>query len=406
MLIVTMYFPPAAGGGAQRPLKLAAHLPSLGVETHVLTPDDAKWVQRDETARPPPAAHVHRVRNCGPRTRLRGREVEAARGAGRLFAECRMLPRRALVPDAEIVWALAAIPAAVQLVRRHAIDVVMTTSPPASLHLVGAAARRLTAARWIADLRDPIVSSPFRRAELRGELALGRLIARRADAVIAASGGIADEIRGLGCTGEVAVIQNGCDAEDFEGLTYQAADHFRITHTGSFLSRRDPRPFLEALRLSSADIVARFVGDFRSSDLAYAREIGVRDRIVPMAFVPRREALALQRNSEALLLLVPDAKGRGRAVLTAKLFEYLAARRPILAAVPVDGEAARLLRPTGAATIVSPDDVTGMTAALADFELRWRTGVLNVPPLSPELQAGLSGRAVAEGVAAVVRSLA
>lgn len=406
ILIVTMYFPPAGGGGAQRSLKLAAHLPSLGVETHVLTPDDSKWVQQDNTAPLPPAAQVHRVRNYGPRTRLRGREVEAAQAGDRLLAELRLLPRRALVPDAEVVWALAAIPAAVQLLRRHAIDVVLTTSPPVSLHLIGAAGQRLTRARWIADLRDPIVSSPFRRAELRGEAAVARLVARRADAVIAASKGIADEMGRVGRANGITVLQNGCDSDAFVGITYQPSDQFRITHTGSFLSRRDPRPFLQALCDSSPDIVARFVGDLRPSDLAYAREIGVDDRVVSLPFVPHREALALQRDSEALLLLIPDANGRGQTVLTAKLFEYVAARRPILAAVPVDGEAAGLLRETGAATIVAPADVAGITAALAGFERRWRAGMLDVPPLAGELEARLSGRAVAEGVAAVSRSLA
>ena len=323
-----------------------------------------------------------------------------------MLAELRLLPRRALVPDAEVVWALAAIPAVVRLLRRHAIDVVLTTSPPVSLHLVGAAAQRLTRARWIADLRDPIVSSPFRRAELRGEAALARLVARRADAVIAASHGIADEMRRLGRTDGITVLQNGCDSDAFAGLTYRPSDRFRITHTGSFHSRRDPQPFLRALRGSSPDIVARFVGDLRPSDLAYAREIGVDNRVVSLPFVPHRQALALQRDSEALLLLIPDADGRGQSVLTAKLSEYVAARRPILAVVPVDGEAAGVLRETGAATIVAPADIAGMTAALADFERRWRAGVLDVPPLADELEARLSGRAVAEGVAAVGRSLA
>ena len=62
VLLVTMYFPPAGGGGVQRPLKFATHLPSFGIETHVLAPDDPKWVHRDEEATPPTQAWVHRAR--------------------------------------------------------------------------------------------------------------------------------------------------------------------------------------------------------------------------------------------------------------------------------------------------------------------------------------------------------
>jgi hypothetical protein len=405
ILIVTMYYPPAAGAGVQRPLALAGHLPSLGVETHVLTPDDAKWVHRDDETPAPPSVHVHRVRNRAPRTHLRGRELGESRGGRRLLAELRLLPRRALVPDPEVLWALAAIPAAARIVRDHRIDVVLTTSPPVSLHLVGAAARRLTRARWIADLRDPLIASAYRHAEYRTERSVARLVARHADAVVTASDGIADELRTLGRAEAVTVVLNGCDPKDFDGLVYRRSDQFRITHTGSFLSRRDPRPFLRALRETSAATVARFVGDFRPADLAYAREIGVAQRVTTIPFVPRREALALQRDSEALLLLVPESGRRGHAVVTAKLSEYLAARRPILAAVPLGGEAARVLAATCAATIVAPDDVAGMVRALRSFERRWRHGTLDVPPLAGDLQSTLSGRALAEKIAAVSRSL-
>jgi hypothetical protein len=285
------------------------------------------------------------------------------------------------------------------------MDVVLTTSPPVSLHLVGAAARRMTRARWIADLRDPLIASAYRHAEYRGERSVARLVARQADAVVAASDGIASELRTLGRTEAVSVVLSGCDPEDFDGLDYRRSDQFRITHTGSFLSRRDPRPFLRALRETSSATVARFVGDFRRRDLAYAHEIGVAHRVMTIPFVPRREALALQRDSEALLLLVPEAGRRGHGVVTAKLAEYLAARRPILAAVPLAGEAAHVLAATGAARIVAPDDVAGMVAALRSFERRWRRGTLHVPALAGDLEQTLTGRALAEKFAAVIRGL-
>ena len=93
--------------------------------------------------------------------------------------------------------------------------------------------------------------------------------------------------------------------------------------------------------------MARFVGDFRDRDRAVIAELGLDDRVELIPYLPRHEALALQRDSDALLLLVPTGEGRGRFVVTTKIFEYLAAGRPILAAVPEDGAAAALLRETG-----------------------------------------------------------
>ena len=93
-------------------------------------------------------------------------------------------------------------------------------------------------------------------------------------------------------------------------------------------------------------------------------------------YAPHRRALELQRDSEALLLLIPEADGRGRGVLSGKVFEYLAAERPILAVVPPDGAAAELIRETGAGVVVAPDDIDGIERELRAMRDRWRAGEL------------------------------
>jgi glycosyltransferase involved in cell wall biosynthesis len=273
------------------------------------------------------------------------------------------------------------------------------------VHLAGAAAGRLPGVRWVADLRDSIVLHSHRRRELRGEARLARLVAERADAVVGASHAIADEMRALRPRGVVAEIGNGCDFEDFDGLEYRPADRFRITHAGSFMGRRSPRAFLAALAKADREVVARFVGDFRSADREYAVSLDLDDRLELLPYRSRRQALALQRDSDALLLLIPDADGRGRGVLSGKVFEYLAAERPILACVPPDGEAAALIREVGAGVVVAPADVDGTAAALRELEARWRAGELGGSPLAPEQRARLSRRARAEELAALLDAL-
>jgi glycosyltransferase involved in cell wall biosynthesis len=411
LLLVTMYWPPAGGGGVQRPLKFATHLPTLGVETHVLAPDDPKWVHRDEALELPTQAWVHRVRYVGPKGRLPAEELHGLQGLERAGRKAALAFRRFLVPDENVSWNLTAVPAAIRIARREEIDVVVTTSPPTSVHLVGAAVKRATGAKWIADLRDSIVANPHRRVEsrlVRAKEATGesfaRMVARSADAVTAVTDPIGEELRALGAT-RVETIPNGCDFEDFAGLAYEPGPRFRLTHTGSFFGKRSPRPFLEALAQTDGDIVARFVGDFRAADREWADGLDLGDRLELHDYLPRRRVLELQRDSEALLLLIPESGGRGRAVLSAKVFEYIAAERPILAVVPPDGAAAELIRDTGAGVVVAPDDVDGIRDALVALEGDWRAGKLNGAPLADEVRARLSRRARAEELADLARSL-
>lgn len=405
LLLVTMYWPPAGGAGVQRPLKLAGQLSRLGLDVHVLAPEGTKWVQRDDTLREPEGVVVHRTSNIGPAARRPGEELYGLRGIARVRRQAPIALRALLAPDASVLWNVTAIPAARRIAKRERIEVVLTTSPPGSVHLVGLAVKRM-GVPWVADLRDSIASHAHRRRDIRGERALARLVARRADAIVAASSAIASEMHALAPRGPVAVIQNGCDFDDFDGLAYRAAPRFRITHTGGFAGHRSPRPFLEALARSGTDVTARFVGDFRAADREWAEGLGLADRLELVPYLPHGEALALQRDSEALLLIVPDARGRGRSVLSAKVFEYLAAERPILAVVPPDGEAARLLGETGAAVVVAPDDVDGMARAIADLESRWRAGELDGATLSAEARQRLSRTARAEELAEVLRSVA
>ena len=163
-VVVSLYFPPAGGGGVQRPLKFATHLPGLGIETHVLAPDDPKWIHADDDLPPPTRAWVHRARYLGPKGRKPAEELHGKQGLERVarrdgcLRRCSSGRERDLEPDRD--------PGGDPDRRaREGIDVVLTTSPPSSVHLVGAAVKRATGARWIADLRDSLVAHPHRRAE-------------------------------------------------------------------------------------------------------------------------------------------------------------------------------------------------------------------------------------------------
>jgi glycosyltransferase involved in cell wall biosynthesis len=413
LLLVTLYFPPAGGGGVQRPLKFASHLPAHGIETHVLAPDDPKWVHEDADLPLPTQAWVHRARYVGPRGRRLADELHGRSGLDLAVRRASTLGRRLLLPDENVTWNATAIPKAIQIVRSEGIDVVLTTSPPASVHLIGAAVKRATGVKWVADLRDSIALHAHRsaegigaRAKQKARAGVAHLVARKADAIVTAAEAITTETRGLSPAGRLVTIPNGCDFDDFAGLEHARGDRLRITHAGSFFGKRDPKPFLRALAASGLeDVTVRFLGDFRPADREAVHELGLEGRVELIPHVPRRESLRLQRESDVLLLLIPEAGGRGRGVLSGKVFEYIAAERPILAVVPPDGAAAQLVRDANVGVVAAPEDVDAIRDALADLHARWRAGKLDGTPLSQAWRDRLSRGSRVEELAELLRGL-
>jgi len=423
-LIVSYYFPPAGGGGVQRVLKLCKHLPAFGWDVDVLAPDDPKWVAHDPglAAEIPPATVVHRARYRGPSDERPVADVLAgARGIRGVATRAGIYGRQLLLPDPRVVWVPDAARAAARIVRERSANVVLTTSPPSSAHMVGSLVARRTGVPWVADLRDSWLANPHRRYEkrsVRAKRAVLEAMARRTFARVAAmttvTDTIAEEARALAPPGTpTAVISNGCDFDEFAGLRHEPSGRLRILHAGFFFGNRSPRPFLEALSRLLADrpelrevIDVRFAGGFRTADREWADALGLGASLRIDGFLPHDQALAAMKNADALLLLIPRSGGLGTSVLSGKLFEYLAAERPVLALVPPEGIAADLLRSTGFARIADPDDVPGIRAQIEDLVEAWKGGELGDRPLPADVRERLDRRTRASEMADVLRSVA
>jgi hypothetical protein len=214
VLLASFYFPAVGIRGVRRPLELARYLSAVGIETHVLTVDTPESISAGEAPRVPTQAWVHRARYLGPSA---GPSGDAA--LARVATQARMLVRRALVPDEQISWNITAIPAGIRIVREHRIDAVITTSPPASTHLIGAGVKRVTGAAWLADLPDLSAgssSSPAEGARVWAGKAAGMvasLVARQADAITCASDATAEQARRKRTRGCVVRISDGSGLE-------------------------------------------------------------------------------------------------------------------------------------------------------------------------------------------------
>jgi glycosyltransferase involved in cell wall biosynthesis len=138
----------------------------------------------------------------------------------------------------------------------------------------------------------------------------------------------------------------------------------------------------------------------------WAESLGLGDRLELTRFQPHAQAIASQRNSEALLLLIPHSAGRGADVTSGKIYEYLAARRPILAAAPPQGAAAELVREAGAGLVVAPDDSEAISAALSELVERWRKGELADVVLPPKLVSGIDRKERMREIAELIERVA
>jgi len=278
---------------------------------------------------------------------------------------------------ADLTTLVAAVRLARRIVRDRAIDCVVTTSAYESNHLVGLALGDRRPA-WLADFRDGWTFHPWKpefptTAQRRLDRWLERRVVQTADRVVVVERPVGDDFRDrLGI--DSAYIPNGWDPE----LEAEAAsapppaidpDRFTLVHTGKLSGGwgRHPGPLFEAMaRLRSADpneaarleLVLAGRRDSEEQRLIEGLELG--GMVRHLGELPRAEALALQRHADALLLLT------SRTLvweLPGKVFEYMGARRPVLA-LAADNEAARVVEEAGIGWTVPPDDVDAILAAL------------------------------------------
>jgi glycosyltransferase involved in cell wall biosynthesis len=370
ILLVAQLTPPSPLSGARRPAALAKYLQRRGHRVTVLT---SLASGSGEMAG---AERLIRTRDVlSSRLNWRRGHFEAIQGQQQAAASASSPLESIVLPDLALVgWLPFALPRALSLARAERFDCVITTSPPQSAHLIGAALR-LAGTPWIADLRDGWTYDPPRgpwptAAQAALDRAVEEAALRRADGVVAVTAPIAADLeRRLGRP--VAVITNGFDPEEAaDGVdTFLTPGRYSLVHTGrAGVAGRSPRAFLEGiveLRRRHPDLADRLevvfagattleeralLGDERLGGIA--RTVGVLDR-------PR--ALALQRAADSLLVLAQGASAP--SVATNKLFEYLAARRPVL--VLGDGsEAARIVRASDSGLAVAADDPAAIAEAV------------------------------------------
>ena len=356
LLMIINFFPPAAGGGVYRPLSFVKYLSSASWDITVVTPRPGEFWISDPglEAQIPPGVRVVRTGSLsGPRTLNKFRGGRSRRSSGG-FGLLRSMGEMFLVPDTYVGWVPFASRAAARLCREERFDLVYSTSPPDSSHLVARRISNRFGLPWVADFRDPWISLNLRTPPTPIHASWHRRLERgamEADTVLVTTKWHGEMLRMSFPGARIERVSNGYDDEDFEGLVgIERPDRpFTILHSGMLTLGRSIGPFLEGLSLfcrehpdSRDDVRVIFLGSRESRNEKLAARAGLEGMVFFEDNVPHAECVRRESSSHVLLLLKHD-DDRYRGLVPGKLYEYLGARRPVLAVVP-EGEAADIVR--------------------------------------------------------------
>ena len=400
VLIITYYWPPSGGSGVQRWLKFVKYLPSYQWEPHVFTPENPSFAVRDASLEKdvPPEAEVMRLPIWEPydlfftiagwfgaKPQLTPTALVPAKNRSVFQKMSTWIRGNFFIPDPRVFWVKPSVKFLSDYIARNHIQVVITTGPPHSIHLIGLKLKsKFPHLRWLADFRDPwtewgiwdslMVSEAVREIHKKLE---ARVLAK-ADEIITITPFYVKRFEHLAHR-PVRLLTNGFDEEDFKNIAYTRSDKFIIRHVGIVNEKCDPRPFMQSLgneiRMNPGlgkDVRVEFIGEVHPDFRKYISERSDLEKVtVFTGNVPHGDLLGMYGSSSLLLLVLTGYKD-AEGFLPGKLFEYLATGLPVLGVGPASGDAANLLLETGAGVMAESEDAVSMQQALRDAYESWR----------------------------------
>lgn len=386
VLFITYYWPPSGGAGVQRCLKFVKYLPQFGVEPHVYTVENGEYPSIDESLEKdiPNEAIVIKKPIWEPYQlfkiltgKKKGDKVQAGfisdDGKESFVKKLSIWVRgNLLIPDPRRFWIKPSVKFLESYIKENGIETIISSGPPHSMHLIALGLKkRLPNVKWVADFRDPWTDIDFYQ-----ELMLTSWADRKHHRLEKEVLQTADEVISVGTTwagdlektreDKVHVITNGYDHEDYQEYNGELDDKFTLSHIGSLNKDRNHPVLWEAmgeLVETNKNLAERlrltFIGPVDISLKNSLKENGLTDFAEFIPSVSHKEVRVYQQKSRVLMLFVnqsPNAKG----VLTGKMFEYLAAKRPIIATGPTDGDLSILFDDLGLNPVINFTDKVEM----------------------------------------------
>ncbi len=382
VLIITYYWPPTGGAGVQRWLKFSKYFREFGWEPIIYTPSNPDFPINDESLLKdiPANLTILKTQITEPydiyRKIMRKKKTETvnqgflSEGKENSFLQSLMIWVRGnfFIPDARKFWIKPSVSYLTDYISKNKIDAVISTGPPHSMHLIALGLKQKFNTPWIADFRDPWTQIDFYSQLKLSNWADGRhkklelQVLTQANKVVTVSPTCGTDLQTLG-NRKVDVITNGFDADDFVfEQDLKPLSGFLLHHIGALNKDRNPYTLWKVLgdlckenQELKKELIIKFTGKTDAIAFDSLLQNGILNNAQKTDYLPHNEVVKLMVQSPILLLPLnntPNNKG----VLSGKLFEYLAAKRPILAIGMVDGDAAQILNKTNAGVMCGFDD--------------------------------------------------
>lgn len=401
VLIITYYWPPSGGAGVHRWLKVSKYL-AMNHDCYVYTPANPDFALQDETlmAKVSPDIKVLKRKIFEPyfiyRAFLKKSDkgnvnqpssVDAGGGVIKRFAK--WVRGNVFIPDPRVFWVKPSARHLKKIIKEENIDVVISTGPPHSMHLIGYRLKKYFGEKinWIADFRDPWTKIDFydmlsvgKRAD-RKQHSLEKKVITTCDTLVSVSRSWGEDFEKMGAK-NVKIITNGFDSTDYNFGEKQGDGKFTITHLGSINADRNPKALWKALQEIAAenpefmnDLSIKLIGNVHPNVNQDVEKVGLEGQVSYVSYMPHKEALTALYNSSISLLLLNDTKNVD-GIIPGKLFEYIGVGNPILTIGKPLGDSGVLVTENNLGAIADFGDVEAAKKCVSSFYQDYKNNTL------------------------------
>ncbi len=377
-LLITFYWPPAGGAGVHRWLRLSSYFLQNGWKLHVYCPEKAEWpvidkdlekqVSSDLIMIKRPIFEPHKYIGKKNNPNVSGGFTRNSKST--LFQKFVIWTRGNLfVPDARVFWIRPSTRFISKYLKEHPeIDTIISTGPPHSMHVIGRNLKQnFPHIKWVTDFRDPWTEIDFYKDLIPGKWAdkrqhdLEKACLTECDAVVTISRSSAEDLGKIG-NRKVEVITNGYNFPHFDEKKQTLDSKFTIAHFGSMSFPRNPEIVWKVLSdlckenpEFQQNLQIKLIGPVDYTVFERIEEHQLKANLEFIPLVAHKESIEMQRSAQ-ILLLVANKTGNVKGILTGKFFEYLGAKRPILAVGEADSDLEKAIHETECGDFISYDD--------------------------------------------------
>jgi len=403
VLIITYYWIPSGGAGVQRWVKFTKYLREFGWEPIIYTPENPEYPSEDLSfSKDIPADitilkkpiwepyNIYRSLFGKKGEKINAGLISENKKTGWKEKLSIWIRGNFLIPDPRRFWIKPSVNFLTDYLKKNPVDAIVSTGPPHSMHFIGLGLKKnYPNLPWIADFRDSWTNLDFYEELNLSYISdkihhiMEKKIIRSADTIVVVSNGMREEYELLKPK-NIKVITNGYDESDIQIGDIKKDEKFSISHIGTLNSTRNPQTLWKVLSEIctenpefKADLQIQLIGKVDFSVLEEINLLNFSNNLLKVSYLSHKEAIIRQQSSQVLLLLINQSVN-AKGFVTGKFFEYLAAKRPILAIGPTDGDVAAILSETSAGKIVGFNDYQATKKTVIDLYLQYKSGKLNV----------------------------